>query len=107
MSYMDTLRKVSGLDVTEFPNYDTPEMVLDVPYFINENPYRKQAREWREHNEQARIGAAVGAVKKENRQAERAERRRKHSNIEFAVLAAIMTVLMLLVGAVESGMIQF
>lgn len=104
---IESLRLWSGKDITEFPNYEKEETELDVPYFINEEPRRRQAREWREHNEQARVGAAVGAVKKEARQAERAERRRKHSNIEFAVLAAVATAILLFVGAVESGMILF
>ncbi len=101
---IESLRLWSGKDITEFPNY---EMELDVPYFINEDRRRQQAREWREHNEQARIGAAVGAVKKDVRQAERAERRRKHSNIEFAILAAIATAFLLLVGGIETGTFIF
>ena len=100
---IESLRLWSGKDITEFPNYEKEE--LDVPYFINEPDRRQQAREWRKHNEQARIGAAVGAVKRENRQAERNRRRQKHINVEFAVAATVITLFLLLVGAVEMGLL--
>lgn len=88
----DTLWKINGMC---FGEIDT-EKELDVPYFINEPDRRQQAREWRKHNEQARIGAAVGTAKKQARQYERAERSRKECII-FLVGAAL---LLLLVGVV-------
>ena len=96
MTSIESLRLWSGKDITEFPNYEKEEMELDVPYFINENPYRKNAKEWRKHNEQARIGAAVGTAKRKARQYERAERSKKEC-ILFLVGAALM---LLLVGAI-------
>ena len=92
---IESLRLWSGKDITEFPNYEKEEE-LDVPYFINEEPRRKQAREWRKHNEQARSGAAVGTAKKQARRYERAERSKKEC-ILFLIGAALM---LLLVGAV-------
>lgn len=104
---IESLRLWSGKDITEFPNYEKEETELDVPYFINEEPRRKQAREWREHNEQARIGAAVGAERRKARQEKRAEEYRTNSKRGGVVVVALMTALMLLVGAVEMGMILF
>ena len=104
---IESLRLWSGKDITEFPNYEKEETELDVPYFINEEPRRKQAREWREHNEQARIGAAVGAERRKARQVKQAGEYRLNSKRGCAVMAALMTVLLLLVGAVEMGIILF
>lgn len=97
----DTLWKINGMC---FGEIDT-EKELDVPYFINEPDRRQQAREWRKHNEQARIGAAVGAERRKSRQEKRAEKYRINSKRGCAIMAALMTALMLLVGAVEMGLI--
>ena len=101
---IENLRLWSGKDITEFPNYDKE---VNIPFFVNESHREIQQKQWHRNYEDARIGAAVGSVKKENRQAKREERRRKHSNIEFAILAAIVTLVMLLVGAVETGTLLF
>ena len=100
---IENLRLWSGKDITEFPNYEKEE--LDVPYFINEESRRKQAREWHKHNEQARIGAAVGAERRKARQEKQAEEYRKNSNRGGVIVTAIMTLALLLVGAVEMGLL--
>ena len=102
---IESLRLWSGKDICEFPNYEKEEMELDVPYFINENPYRKNAKEWRKHNEQARLGAAVGAERRKARQAKQAEAYRLNSKRCCAIMAALMTILLLFAGAVEMGVI--
>ena len=93
MTNIESLRLWSGKDICEFPNYDNE---IQIPAFVNETHHRQQQREWRKHNEQARIGAAVGTAKRKARQNERAERSRKEC-ILFLVGAALM---LLLVGAI-------
>lgn len=100
---IESLRLWSGKDICELPNYEKEE--LDVPYFINEEHRRRQAREWREHYEQARVGAAVGAERKKARQMRKAEEYRVNSKRGCTILAVFMTVLLLFVGAVESGLL--
>lgn len=100
---IESLRLWSGKDITEFPNYEKEE--LDVPYFINEPDRRLQAREWRKHNEQARIGAAIGAERRKARQEMSAEQYRINSKRGGVVIVALMTALLFLVGAVEKGLI--
>lgn len=101
---IESLRLWSGKDICEFPNYGKE---VEIPAFVNESCREQQQKQWHRNYEAARIGAAVGSVKKETRQAEQNERRRKRSNIEFAFLAAIVTLLMLTVGAIETGTFLF
>ena len=104
---IESLRKWSGKDICDPPDfYNRKTEELEIPAFmLRENQYRQKGREWRSHNEQARIGAAVGAVKREHRQAHRAEQNKKAHTVEFIVFAAAITSLFLLVGAVEMGLI--
>ena len=107
MNYMDSLRHWSGKDICDPPDfYQKEQEELEIPAFLlPENQYRQRGREWREHNDQARIGAAVGAERRKARQARQAEAYRLSSKRSCAIMAVLMTMLLLLVGAVEMGLI--
>lgn len=97
MDYIDSLRHWSGKDICDPPDFYKKEKgEPEIPAFMCENQYRRNAREWREHNEQAQIGAIVGTTKKQARETERVERSKKEC-VLFLVGAAL---LLLLVGAV-------
>lgn len=107
MTSIESLRKWSGKDICDPPNfYNKKQEELEIPAFLlPENQYRQKGREWREHNDQARIGAAVGAERRKARQAKQAEAYRLNSKRSCAIMAVLMTMLLLLVGAVEMGLI--
>lgn len=65
----------SILNGTAWGELPTQEIDIEIPAFmLPENRYRRQAREWREHNEQARQAATIGA--------ERSQQRRKFNQKE-------------------------
>lgn len=96
MTSIESLKKWSGKDICDERDFPNIKSKLNIPAFVNEEQKYKQARQWRQNVEVAKVGAAVGTAKKQARRYERAERSKKEC-ILFLIGAALM---LLLVGAI-------
>lgn len=88
MTQAERLRHLSGTGWGKV--LEKPDQVLDIPFFMKTEYNRIE--EWNQHNEEARIGAAIGA---ERRKVHKADQRSRNTKACLLLVSFIVSLLII------------
>lgn len=88
MTQAERLRLLSGTGHGELP--EKPDQVLDIPFFMKTDYNR--LKEWERHNDEARVGAVIGAERRKAHQIDKQSRNTKACLLLVSVIVTLLIV---------------